>query len=95
MFCDRQKVVAELVEILRLLTTSHSLVLCVHMYLNKERGMKGHTSGVNIRILLTMIMLIIMDNELVARARRALEMGARTQGKIKNLAKWKRTYRAM
>ena len=60
--------------------------------------MKGHTPGVNIRILLTMIMVIIMDNKLVARARRAFEMGARKQGKKKKktkLAKWKRTYGAM
>lgn len=91
MFCDRQKVV----EILCLLTTSHPLVLCVHTYLNKKRGMKGHTPGVNIRILLTMIMLIIMDNEFVARARRAFEMGARKQGEKKNLAQWKRRYGAM
>ena len=83
MFCDRQKVVAELVEILCLLTTSHSLVLCVHMYLNKERGMKGHTPGVNIRIFLTMIMLIIMDNELVARAEGHWKWEPESKGKEK------------
>ena len=45
--------------------------------------------------MLTMIMLIIMDNEFVARARRAFEMGARKQGEKKKLAKWKRRYGAM
>ena len=95
MFCDRQKVVAELVEILCLLTTSYPLILCVHVCLNKEKGMKGHTPGVSIRILLTMIMVIIMDNKLVARARRAFEMGARKQWKKKKIAKWKRTYGAV